>query len=527
VRRLTILLAAVGALLLIPVAQAFANGPGVVTVIVEGGGAGEVSSAAGLGFIAPEYEGLYSGSPPIQCNLPSQEGDVCETQVPEEAFEPGLGYIGLTASPAPGSEFVEWEFLEGDKLFAEGYCGTSPNCVATTDGFTPANNITVVAYFEAEKPSGPTNLRTLTLKKSAGGSGGTGAVSSKPKGINCGTGCDEAVASMFENSVVVLKAKASTGSSIASWTGCETSTGVGGAEGTCTVTMSEAHEVEIAWSGTSKAITNPTPLTLSKGESSGKGTVKAAGLSCEAECTATTVLYQGPTTKPGKLVTLKEVAAFGSEFSGWTGCDSEAEGNCLVTMEAAREVVAEFTLKPTTTLTVNKAGTGSGTVSSKPKAINCGATCTTQDATVPTNEAVILKEKPGLGMTFEGWTGACEGSGETCTVSLSSAGTVTAKFGGTAKAIVNPQELTLTKAGSGYGTVKAAGMACEALCASTVSLYQGPTTKPGKLVKLKAVSAPGSKAVVWGGCDEVTEAGECLVTMEAAEEVTATFDELE
>jgi hypothetical protein len=145
----------------------------------------------------------------------------------------------------------------------------------------------------------------------------------------------------------------------------------------------------------------------------------------------------------------------------------------------------------------------------------------------------VLKEKPGTGMTFTGWSGGgCSGTAETCTVSLSEAATVTASFSGTPKAIANPQALTLTKAGSGYGTVKAAGLTCEALCTSAVSLYQGPTgvapkNKPGKTVTLKALSAPGSKAVEWTGCASNPTPTECVVTMEEAKEVVATFDEIE
>ncbi len=200
-------------------------------------------------------------------------------------------------------------------------------------------------------------------------------------------------------------------------------------------------------------------------------------------------------------------------------------------METAKSVKAEFALKPTATLTLNKGGTGSGTVSSKPKAINCGATCTTQDASVPTGETIVLKAKASTGMTLSSWSGCKAETGVgtvegTCTVSLSGASAVTASFSGTAKAIANAQKLTLTKAGSGHGTVKAAGLTCEVLCTSTVSLYQGPTTKPGKTVTLKATSAPGSKTVVWSGCESEPE-GNCVVTMEGAKNVTATFDELE
>jgi hypothetical protein len=398
----------------------------------------------------------------------------------------------------------------------------------------------VTATFDL-KASGPTNRRTLTFTKTAGGTEGIGSVSSKPKGIKCGPACDEAVAEMYENSTVVLKAKASTGSTLSGWTGCDSSTNTG-LEGTCTVAMTADRGVKATFGGTSKAILNPQALTVDKGssfENRGYGTVKGTGgLGCEAECSSTTLLYQGPTgvepkVKPGKIVILKEVPAFGSEFTGWAGCASNpTPSECEVKMEAAKEVTAEFVPKPTTTLTVNKAGTGTGTVSSKPKAINCGATCTTQAAAVPEEEAIVLKEKPGTGMTFTGWSGGgCSGTAETCTVSLSAATTVTATFSGSPKAIVNPQELTLEKDGSGFGAVKAAGMVCEALCTSTVSLYTGPIFVPkfkaGKVVVLKATSAPGSKQVEWTGCESESTPTECTVTMEEAKTVTATFDELE
>jgi hypothetical protein len=95
-------------------------------------------------------------------------------------------------------------------------------------------------------------------------------------------------------------------------------------------------------------------------------------------------------------------------------------------------------------------------------------------------------------------------------------------------------KLTLAKAGSGFGTVKASGLACEALCTSTAVVYQGPVllphAKPGKTVILKATSAPGSKPVDWEGCDEepvVEGSVQCVLEMDEDRPVTATFDELE
>ena len=67
---------------------------------------------------------------------------------------------------------------------------------------------------------------------------------------------------------------------------------------------------------------------------------------------------------------------------------------------------------------------GAGTVTSSPPGIDCGADCSEDylDGTT-----VELTASAGADSTFTGWTGACTGSG-TCTVTMSSARTVTAAF---------------------------------------------------------------------------------------------------
>jgi hypothetical protein len=337
---------------------------------------------------------------------------------------------------------------------------------------------------------------------------------------------------MYKNTPVVLTEKPGTTSTFVEWTGA-----CSGSEPTCTVPMSEDEEVGAVFTGTSKELNPAEALTVSKGESSGKGTVKGPGLGCEAECTSTVVLFQGPITgekpKPGKTVVLKQAPAFGSAFVGWSGCESEPEGNCQVAMETAKEVVAEYEALPSKALMVNKSyAKGNGAVSSKPKGIKCGTACTQAVAQMPEGAAVELTAKPSTG-TFVKWEGGdCEGStNPVCVVTMNTDETTKAVFSDPSKALPSEATLTLNKEGSAFGTVKAAGLGCEVLCSSTSVLYQGPITgekpKPGKTVILKAVSAPGSKKVVWGGCDSETEAGECVVEMDENHAVTATFDELE
>ncbi len=75
-------------------------------------------------------------------------------------------------------------------------------------------------------------------------------------------------------------------------------------------------------------------------------------------------------------------------------------------------------------LTVTKAGTGSGSVTSAPAGITCGATCS---ASYALNTAVTLTAARASGSTFSGWSGACTGTGS-CSVTMSQARSVTATF---------------------------------------------------------------------------------------------------
>ncbi len=100
-------------------------------------------------------------------------------------------------------------------------------------------------------------------------------------------------------------------------------------------------------------------------------------------------------------------------------------------------------------LTVSKAGTGTGTVSSAPAGINCGTDCT---ESYNQGTSVTLTATPAAGSKLSAWSGACTGTAATCTVSMSAAKTVTASF---AKASTQALTVTLTNTndwGSGYCT---------------------------------------------------------------------------
>jgi hypothetical protein len=169
--------------------------------------------------------------------------------------------------------------------------------------------------------------------------------------------------------------------------------------------------------------------------------------------------------------------------------------------------VDDVCLSPTPrTLTVAKAGSGAGTVSSAPAGINCGATCS---AKYGDGTSVTLTATPAAGSRFAGWSGAgCSGT-NACTVAMHADHAVTASF-------VAQHGLSVAKTGSGAGTVFSSppGISCGTTCSAKFDSGTGVT--------LTAVSAAGSRFAGWsgGGCSGT---GPCTVTMNADSAVSAAF----
>lgn len=85
-------------------------------------------------------------------------------------------------------------------------------------------------------------------------------------------------------------------------------------------------------------------------------------------------------------------------------------------------------------LTVSKSGAGTGTVTSSPANISCGATCS---ASFVGGTAVILTATPDAGSAFSSWSGCDSVSGATCNVTVNGTRTVTASFSSSGSAPVN------------------------------------------------------------------------------------------
>jgi len=168
----------------------------------------------------------------------------------------------------------------------------------------------------------------------------------------------------------------------------------------------------------------------------------------------------------------------------------------------------------TAVLSVSKSGNGSGTVTSNVGGIDCGSTC---QATITKDTSAALTAVAAGGSVFAGWTGGgCAGTG-TCTVTVTANVTVTAVFA------LNSSPsfaVTVSVRGSAGGTVTSnpAGITdCTTTCsASYIS---------GTPLLLTAAPAVVATFKQWGGACGGT-ATTCVVTVDAAKSVTATFSRI-
>jgi len=160
----------------------------------------------------------------------------------------------------------------------------------------------------------------------------------------------------------------------------------------------------------------------------------------------------------------------------------------------------------TYTLTVTKAGTGSGTVTSSPAGISCGSDCS---EAYNSGTSVTLTAAAASGSTFASWSGDCSGTG-TCALTMNSNKSVTATFN------ITTYTLTVTKAGTGSGTVTSspAGISCGSDCSEAYN--------SGTSVTLTAAAASGSTFASWSG--DCSGTGTCALTMNSNKSVTATFN---
>jgi hypothetical protein len=367
--------------------------------------------------------------------------------------------VTLTATSDGNSNFTGW---------SGGGCTGTGTCVVTIDAAK-----TVTATF---------TLKSLGVSVNKAGNG-SGTVTSAPPGIDCGDDCSELYT---VNTEVALTATAAADSNFTGWSGACTGTGA------CRVTIDAAKSVTATF--TLKTFT----VTVAK-SGTGDGTVMSNpfGINCGTDCSQTFNIHTE--------VTLTANSNSSSNFSGWSGGGCSGTGACVVTVDTAKSVTANFTLK-TFSLTITKSGSGTGTVASSPAGINCGTDCS---ETYDIDTLVFLTATPNSDSEFSGWSGACSGGADTCSVTMDAAKTVTANF-------TRRFPLTVSKSGTGAGTVASnpSGINCGGDCSETYNI--------NTQVTLTAAPNADSDFVEWSGCDSAAGTS-CTITMNAAKSVTATF----
>lgn len=229
----------------------------------------------------------------------------------------------------------------------------------------------------------------------------------------------------------------------------------------------------------------------------GTGTVTStpAGISCPADCTENYIV--------GTVVTLT-AAPGNSTFGGWGGACA-GTGTCMVTMDAAKSVTANYVLSP---LTITPSTQAFGSVPSGASSAAIAFTVDNTGGVTVTGLSVALLGSDATSFTITNNNCPATLTASTvCTVSVkfnpltigsktasldvsSSGGGASASLSGLA---TSSFALTVGKPGSGTGTVTSspAGISCGPDCSEN---YNG-----GEVVTLTAVPGGNSTFGGWGG----------------------------
>ena len=151
------------------------------------------------------------------------------------------------------------------------------------------------------------------------------------------------------------------------------------------------------------------------------------------------------------------------------------------------------------TLTLTKTGAAlnlMGRVFDNQGQIDCGLLCGSTSGTYPVGTVVTLTEQPGL-LPFQGWSGACSGTGTTCTVTMTGNKSVTARF---ALLLQEPPQLTAAQwtsvleapGATGNVTVNGASTAGVGRASAMLAVAEGA----GEL-RVQGVLATGSGPGTW------------------------------
>ncbi|MBP9751688.1 MAG: hypothetical protein KBD19_02405 [Candidatus Moranbacteria bacterium] len=309
------------------------------------------------------------------------------------------GGVSLTASCSKGTVPFSFSWTGdctpiGERCVKNGITsGTHPYSVAVSNAAGSSDASIGIT-------PGASSLNTFPLTVTTDGPGSVSVPSDTGNdGISCGSDCS---GTYREGGSVLLTATPQSGYTVL-WSGSCVGTGT-----TCSLVMDRIRAAKASFLPAPPAGTFR--LTVSK---EGMGTVMGTGIACGADCSED--LSGNPS------VSLIATPDPKWTFDGWSGSGCSGTGACVVSVNAAKNVVASFS---PTVYTVSVSVSGTGTVTAP--GIDCPGTCS---AEFPVGTpATLTASKASVS-----WSGDCSGSGATCVVSSANPGSthsVSASFSG-------------------------------------------------------------------------------------------------
>ena len=370
-------------------------------------------------------------SPPGEPDLP---------RVTLLSADPGGVTFALAWTPGTGATSYAYTAAFSDGIAAQQGTVTAPSLQlrmpyhasgAAAVGFICVQSLNAAGQSSSQScasfqvPARGTAPAPVTLSVTKNGSG-SGTVTTAPAGINCGAICSQ---SIVPGTALTFTATPAAGSVFAGWTGACSGTG------SCSITVNLAATA----TATFNLVAPPSPpgepdlprVTLLSADFGGVtfalAWTPATGATSYAYTAAFsdgTAAQQGTVTAPSGQLRMPYHAS-GAAAVGFICVRSlNAAGQTSSPSCNAFQVPARGTAPAPVTLSVTKNGSGSGTVTTAPAGINCGAICS--QSIVP-GTALTLTATPAAGSVFAGWTGACSGTGS-CSITVNLAATATATF---------------------------------------------------------------------------------------------------
>ena len=225
------------------------------------------------------------------------------------------------------------------------------------------------------------------------------------------------------------------------------------------------------------AIANYTLSITKAGAGTGTVTTDDGLIDCGSDCSQAYA--------DGSVVALVAEADIDSTFSGWSGDPDCTDAEVTMTNGLACTATFDLEPPPTFALSVARAGTGAGIVTSTPGGIDCGIDCL---ESFNQGTVVTLSAAPNVGSVFVGWSGEADCSDGS--VTMDAATNCVATFN-----VVPPPDHTLeiTRGGAGGGTVTSSptGIDCGTDCSHDFV--------KGTIVVLTASADSQSFFFGWGG----------------------------